>query len=59
MCASAQTRADVRLDNPIGGFRSNERSGIVVDRMLEIAVVLLSIVCFVVLDLYVFGCERI
>jgi len=27
--------------------------------LLEIAIVVLSVVCFVVLDLYVLGCERI
>jgi hypothetical protein len=27
--------------------------------LLEIAIVVLSIVCFVLLDLYVVGCERV
>jgi hypothetical protein len=28
-------------------------------RMLEIGVIALSVVCFVVLDLYVLGCEKV
>jgi hypothetical protein len=29
------------------------------EMLLEIGIVLLTIVCFVVLDLYVFGCEKV
>jgi hypothetical protein len=35
------------------------RLGYACDMLLEIGIVALSIVCFVLLDLYVVGCERV
>ncbi len=52
-------RPDVPLDHPIGGWCERQRSAILGYMLLEIGVIALTIVCFVLLDLYVVGSERI
>jgi hypothetical protein len=49
----------VRSDDPIGGYRCGRRSSMLGSVAIEVGVVLLTIVCFVVLELYVAGCERV
>jgi hypothetical protein len=52
-------RSDIRPDHPIGGW-SGSGSSVTLKRMLlEAGIVILSAVCFVLLDLYVFGCGRV
>jgi hypothetical protein len=49
----------IRPDDPIGGWRCAELLSYPHCMWLELGVVALSIVCFVLLDLYVVGCERV
>ena len=49
----------IHSDHPIGGWHARKRSGMLKRVVLEIGVVALTIVCFVVLDLYVLGCEKV
>ena len=49
----------VRSDDPIGGYRLGRRCSMLECVVVEIGVVLLTIVCFVLLDLYVLGCEKV
>lgn len=57
----------VRTDHPYGGWRPAAKARILdplcleIDRrmLLEIGIIVLSIVGFVVLDLYVLGCENV
>ena len=50
---------DVLSDHPFGGYSGQERSAILKCVAVEIGVVVLTIVCFVLLDLYVAGCEKV
>jgi hypothetical protein len=49
----------ILLDHPIGGWHARRRSAILKYVAVEIAVILLTIFCFAVLDLYVLGCEKV
>jgi hypothetical protein len=46
------------MDDPFGGWRG-QHEGPIMNKMLEIALVLLTAICFTVLDRYVAGCERV
>jgi hypothetical protein len=46
------------MDHPFGGCPDFLRASIVPNVMLEAGLVLLSILCFAILDRYVAGCER-
>jgi hypothetical protein len=52
-------RSDIPSDHPIGGWFLSFHSVMLGAMLLEIGIVLLSILCFVLLDLYVVGCERV
>jgi hypothetical protein len=52
-------RPDVQPDNPIGGWHRQRRSAMLRRMLLELGVIALTIVCFVLLDLYVVGSERL
>jgi hypothetical protein len=50
----------IRSDHPFGGWRRRfARPYALKVMLLEIGIVVLSIACFVVLELYVLGCERV
>jgi hypothetical protein len=50
----------VQPDHPFGGLRMLDLLRMLEDEMLlELGIIVLSIVCFVVLDLYVLGCEKV
>ena len=60
--AAAVTRMihpDIPLDHPIGGWCPAQRLDMLESMWLEIGIVVLSIVCFALLDLYVLGCEKV
>jgi hypothetical protein len=46
------------MDDPFGGYRPRRQRPII-SQMLEIALILLTAVCFTVLDRYIAGCERV
>jgi hypothetical protein len=52
-------RADVLLDHPNGGYHRRAGCGTLETVAVEIGVIALTIVCFVILDLYVAGCDRV
>jgi|GEM_PF-5874603 len=52
-------RPDSLSDHPIGGWYVGLRSTILKCVAVEIGVILLTIVGFVLLDLYVVGCEKV
>jgi hypothetical protein len=50
----------VQPDHPFGGLRMLDLLRMLEDEMLlELGIIVLSIVCFVVLDLYVLCCEKV
>ena len=46
------------MDDPFGGYRRHQQRPII-SQMLEIALVVLTAICFLVLDRYIAGCERV
>jgi hypothetical protein len=58
MLASKSVASSVRMDDPFGGWYGPTQ-GQIMSQMLEAALILLSVVCFFVLDRYIAGCERV
>lgn len=52
-------RSDIHSDHPIDGWFRTHHVGYPEAVILEIGVVLLTLVCFVVLDFYVIGCDKV
>jgi len=52
-------QADVLSDHPNGGYPRRAACGTLIRVAVEIGVIALTIVCFVILDLYVAGCDRV
>lgn len=52
-------RLDVPSDHPIGGWHERLCSAMLPYVFLDIGLVALTVFCFVLLDLYVLGCEKI
>jgi hypothetical protein len=49
----------IQSDHPVGGWHVSRGWSMLESMWLEIGIVALTILCFVALDLYVVGCERV